>query len=179
MVEHSSITDPYLHEPKGISTAPAGHVYVADGDGSGAWQQIDASSIDLSGVVSEVQTDLNDGSLEVLGRTYVTAVIPDVSTASSVLVPILQDCTLVRARLVLGGTVSGTASIGFKNSSAAGMGSAVSVSGGKGDGGTFTATGSNTFTGPTWFEIETDGGTTNAVPLFITCELEYILNGDI
>ena len=37
MAEHRLITDPHLHEPKGISTAPEGYVYVADGSGTGAW----------------------------------------------------------------------------------------------------------------------------------------------
>lgn len=37
MAEHVSITDPNIHEPKGISTAAAKTVYEADGLGSGAW----------------------------------------------------------------------------------------------------------------------------------------------
>ena len=36
-VNHSTLTDPYLHEPKGIASAGAGNVYVADGAGSGSW----------------------------------------------------------------------------------------------------------------------------------------------
>jgi hypothetical protein len=36
-VNHNTLTDPYLHEPKGISTALAGQLYVADGSGSGTW----------------------------------------------------------------------------------------------------------------------------------------------
>ena len=36
-VNHNTLTDPYLHEPKGISTALAGQIYVADGAGSGTW----------------------------------------------------------------------------------------------------------------------------------------------
>ncbi len=38
-VNHNTLTDPYLHEPRGISTAASGDVYVADGAGSGAWTQ--------------------------------------------------------------------------------------------------------------------------------------------
>lgn len=37
-VQHSSLTDPQLHEPKGISTADDGAVYVANGAGSGDWE---------------------------------------------------------------------------------------------------------------------------------------------
>lgn len=38
-IQHSALTDPEVHEPKDITTAEAGAVYVADGSGSGAWQQ--------------------------------------------------------------------------------------------------------------------------------------------
>ena len=36
-IEHSAIVDPNQHEPKGIGSATAGQVYVADGGGTGAW----------------------------------------------------------------------------------------------------------------------------------------------
>lgn len=36
-INHNVLTDPYLHEPKGASTALAGQVYVANGAGSGVW----------------------------------------------------------------------------------------------------------------------------------------------
>jgi hypothetical protein len=36
-VQHSALTDPNIHEPKGVSTAAAGKVYVANGSGSGNW----------------------------------------------------------------------------------------------------------------------------------------------
>ena len=37
-VSHSSLTTTDLHEPKGVSTAVDGTVYVADGAGSGSWK---------------------------------------------------------------------------------------------------------------------------------------------
>lgn len=37
-VQHNALTDPNIHEPKGISTATEGKVYVANGSGSGTWQ---------------------------------------------------------------------------------------------------------------------------------------------
>jgi hypothetical protein len=40
MPAHSLITDPNIHEPKGITTAGANGVYVSDGAGSGDWQRI-------------------------------------------------------------------------------------------------------------------------------------------
>lgn len=36
-VQHSSLTDPNLHEPKGISTAAASQLYLSNGSGSGTW----------------------------------------------------------------------------------------------------------------------------------------------
>ncbi len=36
-IEHKDLTDPQLHEPKGIATAQANQVYVANGVGSGSW----------------------------------------------------------------------------------------------------------------------------------------------
>lgn len=36
-VEHASITDPNIHEPKGVAAAAVDKAYVADGAGSGAW----------------------------------------------------------------------------------------------------------------------------------------------
>ena len=37
MPDHASLTDPELHEPKGVASASLGKVYRADGSGSGAW----------------------------------------------------------------------------------------------------------------------------------------------
>ena len=36
-VNHSTMTDPYLHEPKGVAAASNGSVYVANGAGTGSW----------------------------------------------------------------------------------------------------------------------------------------------
>lgn len=37
-VQHNAITDPDIHEPKGIAAATAGKVYVSDGASSGTWK---------------------------------------------------------------------------------------------------------------------------------------------
>lgn len=36
-VQHSSLTDPNIHEPKGISTASTNQLYLSNGSGSGTW----------------------------------------------------------------------------------------------------------------------------------------------
>lgn len=40
-VAHKNLTGAELHEPKGVSTALAGQIYVSDGSGSGAWTTIE------------------------------------------------------------------------------------------------------------------------------------------
>ena len=63
--EHSAITDPSIHEPKGAASATVGKVYVSDGAGSGVWtvdnthlilvvQMLDISTANSSWVVSPV-----------------------------------------------------------------------------------------------------------------------------
>lgn len=47
-IEHVAITDPNIHEPKGVAIAGANTVYHADGSGSGTWRK--TSSTDLQGV---------------------------------------------------------------------------------------------------------------------------------
>lgn len=41
LVEHATITDPNIHEPKGVASASANEVYLSDGAGSGAWESIE------------------------------------------------------------------------------------------------------------------------------------------
>lgn len=52
-VEHSELPDELLHEPKGASTAAAGTVYIADGTGSGSFQKIPTSSLDITAAAIE------------------------------------------------------------------------------------------------------------------------------
>lgn len=40
-IEHGSITDPKIHEPKGVAAADSGQIYVANGSGSGIWSDPD------------------------------------------------------------------------------------------------------------------------------------------
>lgn len=87
------------------------------------------------------------------------------------------------ASVVLGGAITtADATVSFKNSANADMGTPVTVgydSSGKGDQYAFTATGNNVLTGPTWIEVVTNGASDTAQPLFITVELEYVLNANV
>ena len=52
MAEHSTLTGSSLHEPKGVATANDGQIYVANGAGSGAWEDSGGSSHGQMDVVS-------------------------------------------------------------------------------------------------------------------------------
>lgn len=71
-VTHSSLTGADLHEPKGVSGATAGQVYVADGAGSGNWttaqqyagvytKESDAVSVSSIGTTPQTFPFTNDG----------------------------------------------------------------------------------------------------------------------
>ena len=47
-IEHNELPDELLHEPKGASTAVAGTVYVADGAGSGSFQKLPTTSLNIT-----------------------------------------------------------------------------------------------------------------------------------
>lgn len=44
-IQHKSIPDIFLHEPKGVASAAAGTTYLADGAGSGQWQKLSTDNI--------------------------------------------------------------------------------------------------------------------------------------
>lgn len=46
-IEHDSISDSELHEPRGVASATANQVYLADGSGSGSWTDIVPDNIVL------------------------------------------------------------------------------------------------------------------------------------
>lgn len=180
-LQHADLTDPDIHEPKGTSAAAADTVYVADGAGSGEWKKVDEAAIDYSAVADAISDDIEDGDLPVTLKWSVLVVIDDVSTASSVIVPVLNNATFKKARAVLGGAISvANAVVSFKNAAAASMGTSLTIvqsGSAKGDGYTFTASANNVLTGPTWIEIATDGASTTAMPLYILCEFQGVLNG--
>ena len=90
-VQHSSLTDPNLHEPKGISTASANQVYISDGSGSGTWTN--ASRLPGTGWGKYTNT------------TYVGTTALAVST-SPVLIPFTTADTVTQLPITLTGTTS-------------------------------------------------------------------------
>lgn len=143
-VEHSSITDPKIHEPKGVAASAAGKVYVADGAGSGAW--------------------------EALQDVY-TGVIADVSTAEVVRIPIVNAGAVSKVVTVLEGAITvADATITPKDNAGASMGTlTVAFSGSAANTvDTLEPASNNTVEANSFMTIETDGGSTDAQRLWFT-----------
>lgn len=71
-VSHASLTGSQLHEPKGITSASNGTVYVADGAGSGSWQSVGTSA--FTGMIADfVSPVAPTGWLELDGSTISTS----------------------------------------------------------------------------------------------------------
>lgn len=71
-VAHSTLTGAELHEPKGVASAPAGTVYVANGSGSGSWADVGTAS--FTGMVADFITPVApSGWLELDGSVISTS----------------------------------------------------------------------------------------------------------
>src|SRR5690554_4379377 len=61
-IQHRDIPESELHEPKGVSAADSGTVYLADGVGSGSWSKIGTANIEgLEGSTEAEQVVVTDG----------------------------------------------------------------------------------------------------------------------
>lgn len=147
-VEHSSLTGSELHEPKGASSAAANTVYVATGSGSGAWTPL---TYTLSGFFA------------------------DVSSASSVYVPIPYAGTVKRITTVLQGAIS-TADdvITVYNAAGSSMGTiTISNSGSAaGDVDVLNPSSNNTVTANSYIRLTSNGGSNSAQVLNFTVVVE-------
>lgn len=90
-VQHSSLTDPNLHEPKGISSASANQLYLSNGSGSGVWTN--ANRFPGTGWGKYTNT------------TYVGATTLAIST-TPVLLPFTTDDNVSQLPITLTGTTS-------------------------------------------------------------------------
>lgn len=152
MVEHVTITDPEIHEPKGASSANSGEVYVANGAGSGSWT-------DPKTVVP----------------VMISGVIFDVSTAEVVYIPLPFAGTVTKLTTVLKAAINtADSTITIKNSSGVTMGTlTVAFTGSApGDVDSVNITTNNVFTEDDYLTVETDGGSTGASDLHFSIMLE-------
>lgn len=144
-VQHSALTDPELHEPKGVATASSEEVYLADGVGSGSWDY----------------------------PTFVlTASIDDISTAQSKWVVSPYAGTIEKIYSVIDAAITtGDATLTFEINGTAVTDGAITVANAgsaAGDVDSSTPSAANAVTAGQAIEIITDGGSTNACKAEIT-----------
>lgn len=104
-VNHTTLTDPYLHEPKGVASAAAGTYYRADGGGSGAWKK---THYYVNGYLT-----FNDVSTYAYQHSVTTSFTPLNPTFSADIISGFTAASSPNARLVYSGTDDITAALNF------------------------------------------------------------------
>ena len=82
-IEHKDLTDPELHEPKGIAGAIANTVYVADGSGTGTWSKIVPDNVVVVHSVSDLPAAV--GGVITLAANTIYLIVGTISLSSSVI----------------------------------------------------------------------------------------------
>lgn len=161
MVAHSTLTGADLHEPKGAETASANTTYIANGAGSGSWRKITLN-------------DLNTANTFVNFYTL-SAVILDISTPSTIIVPVPFDGELSFIATALGGTITTADSVVTLTQNGLATIDTITVdfaTSAEGEGAVLTTSSNNTFSQGEFIKITTDGGSTGTTPYFITLVFE-------
>lgn len=138
MAEHNILTDPFLHEPKGVSTAAAGLVYQSDGAGSGEW---------------------------VAAQQLLNVSLADISTPSLVYVPVPLAGTVIKIVGVLHAAITvANSTLTIKNAAGVSMGTITVPFSGSAAGQVFTLSpaSNNVISDNSFLTIESDGGSTTA-----------------
>ena len=145
---HSALTGADLHEPKGVAAAAAGKVYLSDGLGSGSW---------------------------VVPPYTLTTRLDDVSTVSTVYIPIPFAGTVTKVVTVLEGSLTtANATVTVKNAAGSSMGTLTITQSGSaaGDIDTLSPVSNNTVTSDSRISVETDGACDTARKLFVTVYIQ-------
>ena len=160
MATHASLTGADLHEPKGADAASANTVYVSSGSGSGTWQKVGANSIG---------SDIYNSN-----KIWLTAQLADVSTASSVYIPVPRACTLSKVTSIISNAITGADSTITVTKVGGGSTGTITVAytgSAEGDIDTLTPSTNNTFTAGQWFKIATDGASSTVATITFLIEL--------
>ena len=175
-VRHSVLTDPEIHEPKGIASAAARRVYVSNGAGSGTWTELLGTDGTLViepkgvGTAERGQVLVCSGTGTAIWEfpyTYIPFEIADIGAVGSAFVVMPFDGILYKILITVDGALAGANTIlTSKIGGSAVTGGAVTLAySGSGGGSVFSATPSaaNTFSEGQVIELASDGGATNSV----------------
>ena len=162
-VNHKDLTGASLHEPKGVASASAHNVYVANGSGSGTWEKVDKDAI-------------NTSSIKNLNKIYLTYTIPDISTSGShfVVTPIAGDINKIYST-INNAITSANCGLTFEIGGTAVTNGAITIAHSGSAAGTVdssTPSGQKTLTAGQAIEIITDGASSTACRATITFELD-------
>ena len=145
---HSALTGTDLHEPKGVAAAAAGKTYLSDGLGSGSWA---------------------------VPPYTLTSVIDDVSTASTIYIPVPYAGTVTKVVTVLAGSLTtANAIVTVRNAAGTSMGTITITQAGSaaGDVDTLLPASNNTFVSDSKIQIDTDGASDTTRKLFVTVYIQ-------
>lgn len=154
-VQHKDLTGADLHEPKGVSGATTGQVYVANGAGSGTWQNPLSTIKNLNAIVRDVHiADIGVAN----ANTFVTVHAP-------------STLTKIRATVDTALTTADAVFSLYRNGVLLGQSFTIPFSGsGAGVVTTLTLSPSYVFTAGQTLEIRSDGGPANSPKVWFSLE---------
>ena len=138
-VNHSTLSDPYLHEPKGVAAASSGDVYLANGSGSGTWTS---------------------------RQSMLTVQFANISTSSNLYVPMPYAGTVTKIQSVLSAAISGSdTTFTVTNAAGASMGVVTVTQSGyaAGDVDTLAPSSNHTVSAGSFIKIACNGGASSHV----------------
>jgi hypothetical protein len=148
MALHKDLTGADLHEPKGITSATLGQVYVADGAGSGAWTSkngdiLNANTYSLNGTIDDLGTAGSSCFFYVQQKSQMTKL-------AAVTYAALTGANAVLTIYINGVLFADSLTVPFTGSSTGGNAFTSIVT-------------ANTITAGSVIEVRSDGGPSNAV----------------
>lgn len=148
-VNHSTLSDPYLHEPKGVAAASSGDVYLANGSGSGTWTS---------------------------RQSMLTVQFANISTSSNLYVPMPYAGTVTKIQSVLSAAISGSdTTFTVTNAAGASMGVVTVTQSGSaaGDVDTLAPSSNHTVAAGSFIKIACNGGASS----HIDCAIVICVDG--
>lgn len=173
---HNLLSTTDLHEPKGVDAASSGTVYIADGSGSGAWDNVTAAQLDFSALTDGDYVKVTSGvpTGETLNNANLVAIncyMEDAAAASSayVVAPIDGTITTIWSTIYVAcdGDTTITPSIGGVNITD-GVVSLTASGSQAGDVDSSTPSANNDVTAGQAIRFLSNGGATTTLPVMFT-----------
>lgn len=109
MAQHKDLTEADLHEPKGVSTAAVGFVYVATGAGTGTWKKVGITELNTTGIPGLLQY--------VDGMNH-----PNINSSKTAYTVMARPGSLTKIYVVVDATVTTDVTLSFLKNGGASLG---------------------------------------------------------